>query len=244
MESNMVTNDRRTRMFFKILINQCLVALLMILVATSVLFYARGYRFNYKNFKVVKTGIAYFSSLPKNVDVYIGSNKKSSKTPYTLNLTPGNYDATIRKEGYQSWTAHFRVQSEFVSEFENIVLFKDKIESVELTDQAKIDRLNSPTDILAVSRAQNLLYNGYEIWLDDVLITRFSEPIIKVAWYPDSKHILYQQGDQIRIIESAGRNDCLLVTLSADEPSVFTTNARGDELYYTDDGNYMMAKIR
>lgn len=240
----MVTNDRRTRMFFKILINQCLVALLMILVATSVLFYARGYRFNYKNFKVVKTGIAYFSSLPKNVDVYIGSNKKSSKTPYTLNLTPGNYDASIKKEGYQVWTAHFRVQSEFVSEFENIVLFKDKIESVELTDQAKIDRLNSPTDILAVSRAQNLLYNGYEIWLDDVLITRFSEPIVKASWYPDSKHILYQQGDQIRVIESAGRNDCLLVTLSADEPSVFTTNARGDELYYTDDGKYMMAKIR
>jgi hypothetical protein len=240
----MVKNDRRTRMFFKILLNQFLVGLLMVFLALFILFFARGYRFNYKNFKVVKTGIAYFSSMPKDVEVYIGSNKKSLKTPYTLNLTPGNYDATIRKERYLPWSAHFKVESEYVTEFEDIVLFRDKIESSVLTDQAKIDQINTPTDILAVSRAQNLFYNGYEIWLDNKLVTRFSEPVIKAVWYPDSKHILYQQGEEIRVIESSGKNDCHLITLTTDEPSVFTTNARGDELYYTDSGKYMQAKIR
>lgn len=242
--SSMVRNDRRTRHFFKILFYQFLVGLLMVFAALLVLFFARGYRFNYKNFKIVKTGIVYFSSMPRDVEVYIGSNKKNSKTPYTLNLRPGNYDATIKKEGYESWIAHFKIEPEFVTEFSDIVLFKADAQSVELTDQAKIDRLNTPTDILAVSRAQNLLYNNYEIWLDDVLITRFSEPIIKAVWYPNSKHILYQQGAEIRVIENSGKNDCLLITLKTNEPSVFTTNARGDELYYTDSGKYMVAKIR
>lgn len=242
--TNMTRNDRRTKNFFKILFCQLGVGLIMASLAVFILFFAQGYRFNYKSFRIIKTGIISVTSSPKNASVYINGKESSKKTPLAATLTSGVYLVEVKSSGYNSWHSYCKVQPELVTEFEKVVLFKENITTTSLEDPSKIELLNAPIDILAVRKDPLLTYNDYEIWQSGVLVTRFSEPVIKAVWYPDLEHILYQQNNEIHVIGIDGRNDNLLVTLEADTPSVFTTNSRGDELYFTDSGNYKWAKIR
>ena len=238
-------NNKRTKRLPRIILNQFLVAFLMTAIAISVLFFAEGYRFNFKNFKIIKTGILYFSTDPDGATVFINGKLQDKKTPYAVNLTAGRYNATIEKNGYGSWSSGFKVDSGLVSEFESIVLFKKNPEISNLSDQRKIDLLNSPLEYLATSNSKNELYqNGYEVWQSNSLVTRFSTPIKSVSWYPDLKHILYQQGDEIRVMEITGLNDVLLVKLSTKTPVRYIANNKGDELYYLDNDQYKAAKIK
>lgn len=241
--SVMVSNDSRTKRFFRIIFSQAAVGFLMVIIAFTILFFAQGYRINFKNFKIVKTGIIYISSLPKGAGVLVNSKAKSDKTPFAESLRPGFYDVEVKKDGYITWAERFKIEPEFVTEFEKVVLVKSDITPVELTDQDKIALLNAPIDAL-INSGNGLTHNDYEIWNGDKLITRFSEPITKATWYIDTVHIIYQQKDEIRIMELSGKNDTLLVKLSTADPSIYRTNNKGDELYFTDNGNYKMAKIR
>jgi hypothetical protein len=86
--------------------------------------------------------------------------------------------------------------------------------------------------------------NGYEIWVGEKLVTRFSEPILNVSWYPDLSHIIFQEGNEIRVIDKNGKNDTLLIKMNQSGPARFTVGGKGEELYFVDNGKYKVAKIR
>ena len=215
----------------------------MLLLAGSILFYAQGYRFNWKSMKLVRTGIVDIVSYPKSAQVYIDNKLRDDTTPFAENLLPGVYDIEVKKDGYVNWSTAFRVEAEKVTSFDNIVLFKKDPNLEILTDSRKIDLLNSPVDYLAGSN-QSITFSDYEIWIGGRLLTRFSSPISHVALYPDRAHVLYQQDDEIRIMDVEGQNDVLLVKLNQASPISFTTSSKGDELYYLDSGKYYVAYIR
>jgi len=241
----MSINNRRTKFFFKILFGQLGVAFLVVLMALSVLFYAEGYRFNYRNFKISRTGVLYVSAFPKNATISLNGKVKSHKLPFSENLLPDRYVVLVAKDGYSPWMVYSKVESELVTSYKNVVLFKKNPEISELKDTRTINKLNSPIDELAIKNSHGLSSGSYEIWANDDLVTRFSEPISGAIWYTaDNQHVLYQQKNQIRVIEVSGENDTLLVTLSDDSPTKFTLNDKGDELYYIDNGSYKTAAIR
>jgi hypothetical protein len=100
-------------------------------------------------------------------------------------------------------------------------------------------------DDLAQKNNSGLTNQGYEIWNNNTLITRFSEPVSKAIWYTsDQDHIVFQQGNEIRVIELSGSNDTLLVTLSSGNPASFILNDKGDRLYFKDGDSYKVAEIR
>jgi len=239
-----MTNNRRTKSIFKILVSQLSVALFVTLLSVSILFYAEGYRFNYKNFKIFKTGVLAISCYPKDVTVKLNSRIKSDKTPYSANLLPGHYSIEISKSDFVTWSQTVRVESEMVENFKSTVLFREKPEIATLTDQKLINSLNSPIDSLAIGNKSGIYHSDYEIWLNNDLVTRFSEPILKAIWYADKQHIVYQQGDQIRVIEITGTNDTLLVDLNSSATTNFIINDKGDELFYKDGSDYKKAVIR
>jgi len=240
-------NNSRTKRLPKIIISQALILLLMVSMALSILFYANGYRLNLKNFKVIKTGLIYLD-LDSNIDevlLSIDGKEENVKLPYSLNVNPKNYDIKIKKEGYQDWQVNAKIESEKVTEYRSIILFKSKIDSQDLTDTEKISLLNKPKEDLVKSyNSQNLHDNGYEIWQNNILVTRFSSYICSTRWYKDNNHIVFQQGNEIRIIEKTGQNDTLLVKLSSFNAEKFTFSQKGDEIYYTDNGKYKYALIR
>lgn len=239
-------NNRRTKAIIKILASQLAVVLFVTALALFILFYAEGYRFNYKNLKISKTGVVSITSYPKDVIVIINGKIKDKKTPYSINLLPSRCDIKLTKDGYSVWEQSVLVQSGYVNSFKNIVLFKETPEIRTLTDQKTINQLNSPIDALAIKNDNGLYYSDYEIWVNGNLVTRFSEPISSAIWYPDKQHVIYLQKNQIRIIEITGKNDTLLINKV--EPGSFPTkyilNDKGDQLYYRDNGEYKTAIIR
>lgn len=237
-------NNRRTKQFTRIIISQLGIASLMFLLGLSLVFYAEGYRFRFNNFKIVKTGLVFLISNQKAAEVYINNVHVASKTPYSQNLLPGVYDLTIKKDGYSQWSNHITIKPELVTDFREIILFKKDITPVKLIDQSKINFLNSPIEILATSSNHKLVYNDYEIWLNDELVTRFSKPLLRAVWYPDYKHIVYQQESEIRLIETTGTNDTFLVKLNQEGRTNFIISRDGNELYFADNGEYKITTIR
>lgn len=227
----------------KILLEQFIALAIIVLLALSVLFYAEGYRLNLKNFKITRIGIVAISTYPNGAEVYLDGKLAKKKTPFSANLTSGYYTAEVRKEGYQTWQATFKIEPEVALRYDSVVLFRKDITPRDLTDQGKINDLANPIDILA-SRDNGLSASDYEIWVNNKLITRFSSPISGAIWYSDKNHILFQQGKEIRVVEKNGQNNTLLVKLSDDKPIKFITNGKGDELYYFDNYKEKVAEIR
>lgn len=242
-------NNRRTKLLPKIILGQMFVGLIMATLGFSVLFFAEGYRFNVKNFKIIKTGVASFSAYPRDSKIYVNDKllyggSRFNASAHSINLTSGYYTARAEKEGFTTWSSSFKIEPGMVSNFGYIVLFKTDIGGEILTDQAKINSLNAPDATLADRNVNNPINVGSEIWLNDKLVTRFSSPVISTKWYSDQKHILYQIDDQIRIMDADGSNNVLLITLKTTSGTNYFVNYRGDELYYINNNEYMMAKLR
>lgn len=245
MPNNMVNNDRRTKLFFKIVAGQLAVGLLVTAIALFVLAYAQGNRINFKRLKIIKTGLISIEYLPKDSAVFINGKQAKNAKSFARNLTPGRYYFKISKVNYTTWQLDTDIAPESVNVYEDVVLFKSAPEINVLTDARKISLLKSPTEVLVGAKDPNGLFsNDYELWVKDRVIARFSTIIKQAEWYPDNSHIVYQQSKEIRIIEKNGNNDTLLVTLSQDNLSRFALSSDGTELYYLDGTDYKVAKIR
>lgn len=127
--------DKRIK---KILILIFVVLFLLAIPAT--IFYCQGYRFDFKNKKLVKTGGLSFQTRPTNCEVYLDEEiiKKTDLlfgSVFVKNLLPKRYAVRISKEGFSSWEKILEVKEAFVTEAKNIVLFPEKFNfSVILSD--------------------------------------------------------------------------------------------------------------
>lgn len=238
-----MSNQRRNRIP-QIIVGQLSVALLIIMISLVLIFYSQGWRVNLKNFKIYKTGLVYLMISPVPDKIYIENKEYQGNNEFYKNLVPGDYDIRVIKDGYVDWVENIKIEEEMVSAEKNVMIFLSKPVISDLTDQSKIDYLNSPEISLAENARNKLAYNKYEIWSDDKLVTRFSEPIMSVSWYPDYEHIIYQKNNQIRIISKDGFNDTGLVNLSNSTPVKFMIGGQGKELYYIDSGQYKKAIIQ
>ena len=77
---------------------------LAISVTSLTLIVYSGYRIDFKNFRLVKTGSLYINTNPGKTDIYLNNKKITQKTPTIINqLNPGEYDLKLVKEGYKEW---------------------------------------------------------------------------------------------------------------------------------------------
>jgi len=98
------------------------------IIAPILIFHSQGYRFDFKNKKVIQTGGFYFEILPKQSNIYL-NNKLSTKTNFLFNSTlienilPDKYDVRIEKNNYRPWEKILNIKEKEVTEAKNIVLF-------------------------------------------------------------------------------------------------------------------------
>lgn len=181
---------------------------------------------------------------PKPDSITINGESKPVKVDSSYALAPGYYDIVVKKQGYHDWSVRSLVVEEVVNYYSPTALFKDNVKLEDLTDTSKINYLNAPTSTLAENAPKGLKYNGYEIWIDEDLITRYSKKINAVIWYPDYHHLAYQQGNEIRIVDDTGLNDTLLVSLPDAAEAKFTFGGKKKELYISQNGKYYLAQIQ
>ena len=102
-------------------------SLFFLISAPTLIFYSQGYRFDFANKKIVKTGGLFLKISPPGVNVYIDHNL-SNKTNFFFDsafidgLTPKEYQITIKKDGYYDWTKALSVKEKQVTEAKNILL--------------------------------------------------------------------------------------------------------------------------
>jgi hypothetical protein len=107
-----------------------------VLGAISAVFYAQGYRFDFKNLKFLKTGGIFVKVSPSNANVIIDQKLIGRTQPindylFTQSLLPKEYSVRIEKEGYSSWSKNLEVKETEVAEAKNIILFPQKVSFTE-----------------------------------------------------------------------------------------------------------------
>ncbi|MCX6810906.1 MAG: PEGA domain-containing protein [Candidatus Berkelbacteria bacterium] len=234
----------RDQRFNEIIIGQSLVALVIILVSLYLVFWGFGYKINWQTMKISHTGIVYLSFIPKDAQIKISGQILKDKSPYDAQLLPGYYDISVTKDGYNTWQQHAKIVADKVTWYKNITLFKSNSEVSIISDQNSIASIDSPYDTLVKNPEGNLAFNEHEIWVGDLLITRLSNQISGVIWYPGSQYLAYQQSDEIHMIERDGTNDVLLVKLTSSDKSNFTFSWDGSALLYKDGIVYKRAIIK
>jgi len=109
-------------------------AMLFVVVGTSVIFYSSGWRFDFETLTINRLGALFFEIQPDHATIAI------EKTPYQFNpgllksgllianLFPKTYTVKVTKEGYQPWTKELPVRPSLVTEVSPILLLPEKID--------------------------------------------------------------------------------------------------------------------
>lgn len=187
-------HSTRTKLFI------ALVAL-FIVAAPLVVLYSQGYRVDFENRLVVKTGALFLEPRPAPVEVYInGKLRKRSnflfQNIYIGDLLPKNYVIEIRKEGYLSWKKELDVLPKLVTEAKNIMLFRASLTPSFVTYNAA-DFYFAPSKnyIAIVEKNQTPKINLYDIKQQKEFLllelngTSTDQTISQIEWNSDSSRL-------------------------------------------------------
>jgi len=196
-----MTRRKRFFLFF-------LLALFFILVTPATIFYSQGYRFDFKNRKVIQTGAFSIKAWPYGAMVYL-DDKLAKKTHFLFGtafidgLLPGKYKIEVKKNGYYSWQKNLEIEKEIATEMKNIFLVPNDIKFQVLADKTG-DYFFSPDGKKAILKKAmeknweldilDLEKNNQSLLLLDKDILKEGEKIksFNLNWSEDSKKILIE----------------------------------------------------
>lgn len=187
---------------------------LFLSLTPSVIFYSQGYRINFEEKKVVRTGAFYFKASPGRTEVYLNGKLKNrtsmlANSILIENLLPKFYEIEIKKDDYYPWRKTLEIKEKEVTEAKNIILFPKNPQFT------VINQKFPAMTVSATSSDKNKVIesNGYEIWVnlagksasanagaDKIFLTRFSEKIGGIFWLNDY-YLIFNVGDKIKIAE-------------------------------------------
>lgn len=103
---------------------------LFLIITPLIIFYVQGYRIDFENKKLVKTGGLFLKIAPKNSEIYIdGIFKKEinffSDSALIENLFPKKYEIEAKKNGYKTWKKNLEIKENYVTEAEKIILIPE-----------------------------------------------------------------------------------------------------------------------
>lgn len=99
-------------------------AALFCVLLPVILSYALGYKIDYRNLKIYKTGILYIASRPAGATIYLNGVMYQYATPAQIEeLKPGSYKIEVRRDGFYPWERDMVVKPNMVTKADRIVLF-------------------------------------------------------------------------------------------------------------------------
>jgi hypothetical protein len=130
--------SKKRKLFLKFLyyIVVSVILLSLALLCVGIIFYASGYKVNWKAMKIDKTGMLLINSPEDNIRVLIDKKEVTvSKTRsailassvYTISMIPGEYDLEIQKDGRLPYDEHIKIEKELVTKINDVLLLPAKI---------------------------------------------------------------------------------------------------------------------
>jgi len=175
----MLTRKKRRIIFYSLI-------LLFLIVGAALIFYAQGWRLDWKSFTAQKVGGIYVRSFPSGAEIKLNGKRIPLKNNFfqsgTLisNLTPGIYDLELSLPEYKEWRMSVEVMPALVSEQKYAVL---------VPEESTI-YMNGPFEKLWVLGNSLLLQNKNQFSIDDL---KFSGTAL-VGWSNDFRRILVENG--------------------------------------------------
>lgn len=194
--------------------------LFFILSSLFFVFYSQGYRFDFRNKKIVQTGGLFLKITPPGAEVYL-NGKYLKKTNFLFNslflnnLIPQKYTIQIKKDGYHSWKKTLPIEELKVTEAKYIILFPKKIDFQDI--EGNIQQIfPSPSNEHFILKKETK--NGWQLVLlssslkKEVLLKEkdissffqtkktklkkvFPKEVRNIVWSNDERKILLQLGD-------------------------------------------------
>ncbi|MFA6272535.1 MAG: PEGA domain-containing protein [Patescibacteria group bacterium] len=135
-----------------------------IIVAPLLILYATGFRYDFNEYKVIKTGVLAVDSDPRNAQIEINGEATGSKTPKVIkNLFPGEYSVSIEKLGYFPWE-------------KTLPVFANQSTTTERVGLLKTD---SPT-LVAEEKVTDLIFSADNSYFAYVTNTNDTNPALTV----------------------------------------------------------------
>jgi len=199
-----MTKKTRTILFF-------VCFFLFLVTAPSVIFYSQGYRIDFENKKIVKTGAFYFKVSPKGAEIFVGGKLKK-KTDFFFeaalieNLLPKKHLVEIKKPGYLPWKKSLEIKEEKVTEAKNIVLVPEDL-GFEILEKNLKDFFFSPDEKKIIFKEEILTEDEKKSWslklydlkektkshlIEEKEISKNGAFLSNLIWAPDGKRIILE----------------------------------------------------
>lgn len=222
--------SQNSNKYKKLYIGILYLAVIFVFVAAALytIMIARGYRFDFRNGLIKKTGMIVLVSRPSGADIYINDKKNYKKTGISIlptkisNIDPGDYKVLVKKENYRDWQKIIKVKEELVSWANYILLIPEKLTPKELVKNADISTFSLSPDKSKI--AYVVKGNFREVYILDIedeksnlikLPETQTTEIIKLDWNTDSTRILLTTKNIDRtesiIINTSNNKDFFLV---------------------------------
>lgn len=216
-----------------------------LLVTLLVVAEARGWRLNRRQLRLERTGTLVVRFQPEDAVLAVNNRAVNKKSPIVLShLIPGRYDATLRKPDYQTWTSNFVVEAERVVAEIDVVLFRTEPIVELVSDEAESRRYLQQSRLPIDPDSDPTVKDQNEIWLGENLVTRVAEPVHSARWLIERDYIIFQTGQEFRVVRADGTNDVVVARLTTREISSPLPNRRGSEFLFRDGERLKRAVIR
>ncbi len=91
-------------------------ALVLLAMGIGAIFYARGFKPNFKNGSIERTGLIVANSQPTGANVYIDGRLTNATNTNITYLEPKTYKIRIEKDGYTPWEKELEVKADLATE--------------------------------------------------------------------------------------------------------------------------------
>ena len=175
---------------------------LFIAITPPIVLYAQGYRIDFQQKSIVKTGAIFVQARPYPVELTVDGIKKKRtsflfRNIFIPNLLPRTYTLDIRKDGYNSWHKELPVQAGLVTETSHVTLYPltpkaNKVSSLVLgffpapDGESAIVTISDPKN-----STENLgIYTSTTVEPDIITPLLYGEKIKDVVWSYDRDKVL------------------------------------------------------
>src|SRR3990167_1939306 len=93
-----------------------IVGVSIFLLAVVAIFWARGFKPDFKKGQIERTGIIVATSIPTGAQVYLDGRLTSATNTNIAFLEPKTYQVKIGKDGYSNWQKDVEVKADLATE--------------------------------------------------------------------------------------------------------------------------------
>lgn len=181
--------------------------------APLLILYASGYRLDLNSWRISKVGALYIKTYPAGAKVYRNDVYTKRKTPTQLvNMPTGKQIISVIKDGYQTWSKTLRIEAGKTTFVEDIVLFKDNLESKKLAAGGNTLLLSPDEELVAYIDNDNKLTiaNLTTATVDNSIALPAGSQL--ASWSQDQSRIAYQTRGSWSIVDTRSQKIWPLAT--------------------------------